>query len=167
MLGTTGASSVKLNFKKIVKKALAWSKIQILALFPSHYSDLKRPTQNRLKHTLRVAYLSYLLSKIFHQNPRLCARAGLFHDIGYSRVTPEFAKKYLFDHALAGAQLLEWENEPIPIIKAVRTHMFPFSPRPKTLFSFVIWLADKLDWIFYYTRLDRYLDRYLTQLLEL
>ena len=152
-------------FVTVIRKLLSHRYVQKLQFFSSHRVKPPTQTNNRLKHSIRIAFFAYRLSKLFFQDPKYCTRAGLLHDIGYATVTPEFARDHSFDHALAGIQLLKRTNEPTIILDATRTHMFPIGPFPKSVFSFVIWLADKLDWIIYLTKLIRFFDRYIARIL--
>jgi putative nucleotidyltransferase with HDIG domain len=159
-------SLVPNSFKKALEHLLTLPKIQKLRFFSSHNREHPNNSYNRLNHSIRIAYFAYKLSRIFHQDPSYCARAGLLHDIGYSTVSPEFTKKNYFDHAQAGYRLLSRCNEPPIIREAIRTHMFPMSPFPRTLFAFLIWLADKLDWTFYLLRFTTRLDSHIRSLLK-
>ncbi|NVM29704.1 MAG: HD domain-containing protein [Candidatus Helarchaeota archaeon] len=150
-----------------MKEVLRWPVVQKLRLFSSHQLQTPFPAHNRLQHSIRIAFLAYKLSKFFFQDPSNCTRAGLLHDIGYATVSPEFTQTHFFNHARAGFYLLTKFNEPKWVREAARTHMFPMGAFPKTILSFVIWLADKLDWIFYLTRLDSFLDRYINNILKI
>lgn len=153
-------------FREIIKELLKWPAVQKLRLYSSHHLETPTPARNRLKHSIRIAFLAYKLSNFFYQDPSNCTRAGLLHDIGYATVSPEFSQTHFFDHARAGFYFLKKFNEPKWVLEATRTHMFPMGSIPKTIFSFVIWLADKLDWILYLTRLDSFLDRYINYILK-
>lgn len=153
-------------FVQIVKSLLRKPRVQKLRIFSSHRLEDPTPTKNRLNHSIRIAYIAYKLSKLFGQDPSYCARAGMLHDIGYAAVTPEFTQTHVFDHALAGVHLLKPTKEPEMVLEAVRTHMFPIGPVPKTVFSFVIWFADKLDWILYLTHLTRFFDNHINRKLK-
>jgi len=155
------------SFKEIVHPLLKWARIQKLRFFSSHNLEDPNPLHNRLYHSIRISFLAYKLSRLFKLDPVSCTRAGLLHDIGYATVTPKFTRTHFFDHAAAGYQLLKKSNEPKQILEAVRTHMFPMSPPPRTLFAFVIWLADKLDWVFYILKLSHLLERRLQRHLKL
>jgi len=154
-------------FKKVMRQVLSLPQIQKLKYFSSHNLETPTPTNNRLKHSIRIAFLAFKISPLFFQDPSYCTRAGLLHDIGYAIVTPEFTRTHFFDHALAGFYLVKKQfHEPPQILQAIRTHMFPMSPPPKSLFALVIWLADKLDWILFILKLTPWLDRHIAAILK-
>ncbi len=157
-------STVKSSFVPIIKKLLRHPHIQKLQYFSSHRVKPPSEIYNRLKHSIRIGYFAHKLSKLFLQDQKYCIRAGLLHDIGYATVTPKFAQDHNFNHSLAGVKLLQRMNEPSIIVEAARTHMFPLGPYPQTIFSFVIWLADKLDWIIHLLKLKRFFNQYIANL---
>lgn len=61
----------------LVQDLLARPEVQRLADFTQHHYT------NRLDHSLRVSYLSYLICKRQHLDYRAAARAGLLHDLFY------------------------------------------------------------------------------------
>jgi len=153
------------SFKAQIKNMLRGYYVQKLQYHSSHRVKPPSQVENRLKHSLRVAFLASKLSKIFLQNNKYAVRAALLHDIGYTTVTPEFARNHHFDHSMRGFNLVQQKKEPSIIIEAIRTHMFPMGPHPRTLFSFLIWFVDKLDWIIHLTKLKGFFNKYIDQTL--
>lgn len=151
---------MNLRFREAIKDIILLPAVQKLRLFSSHLVKPPTPDYNRLNHSIRIAYFSFKLSKIFLQDTINCARAGLLHDIGFATVTPQFAETHSFNHAEAGARLLESMKLSQKFRESTRTHMFPLGPLPKTVFSFVIWLADKIDWFIYFLHLTRIIDHF-------
>jgi uncharacterized protein len=65
------------DYLVLIADLLATPQVQKLALYTQHhYTD-------RLQHSLRVSYYSYLIAKKQHLDYRGTARAGLLHDLFY------------------------------------------------------------------------------------
>ncbi|MCH4058170.1 HD domain-containing protein [Lapidilactobacillus gannanensis] len=65
------------EYLSIVQDLLDRPEVQKLAEYTQHHYT------NRLDHSLRVSYFSYLISKKHHLDYRATARAGLLHDLFY------------------------------------------------------------------------------------
>lgn len=65
------------EYLALVGDLLAKPEVQRLADFTQHHFS------NRLEHSIRVSYTSYLIAKKMHLDVRSTARAGLLHDLFY------------------------------------------------------------------------------------
>ncbi|WP_127848711.1 HD domain-containing protein [Lacticaseibacillus hulanensis] len=65
------------EYRALIDDLLATPEVQHLADFKQHHHS------NRLEHSLRVSYTSYLIAKKMHLDVRSTARAGLLHDLFY------------------------------------------------------------------------------------
>ncbi|MEM3512402.1 MAG: HD domain-containing protein [Candidatus Jordarchaeales archaeon] len=136
------------------------SVISHLQFYPSHSvsNHLKRAGSGRFAHSLRVGYISLLLSRLVGCSSSICARAGVLHDAGYDVEDAANVLRQLLSHAEKGARIAESIGEPRRVVEAIRTHMFPLGGPPKTVESFVVWLADKMDAVLELLGLTRLLD---------
>ncbi|MBS7288292.1 MAG: HD domain-containing protein [Candidatus Freyarchaeota archaeon] len=142
--------------------------ISHLRLYPSHsVSDhLRRAGSGRFAHSLRVGYLSFLLSRLAGCDFSVCARAGVLHDVGYDVKGVANPLRQLLSHAEKGAELARSIGEPYAVVEAIRTHMFPLGEPPRTAGSFTVWFADKVDAFFELFGLTRLLDKLILKSLE-
>ncbi len=104
----------------------------------------------RLEHCVKTAYLCWRLARVLGVDELTAVRAGLLHDVGYGirgcplcRLDP--GGHCGICHWRTGADLLAREGEGRAIVAAVRRHMFPFSPPPRTRLDWCVWWADKLE----------------------
>ena len=58
---------------------------------------------NKYEHCKRVAYLSFLMSKIFKGNTKVITKAGLLHDFFYGERTTKEENSYL-KHPMTSAK---------------------------------------------------------------
>ncbi len=65
------------EYRALIDDLLETPEVQHLADFTQHHYS------NRLEHSIRVSYTSYLIGKKMHLNVRAIARAGLLHDLFY------------------------------------------------------------------------------------
>lgn len=65
------------DYLELVADLLVKPEVQRLADFTQHHYS------NRLEHSIRVSYTSYLIAKRLHLDVRSTARAGLLHDLFY------------------------------------------------------------------------------------
>ncbi len=116
----------------------------------SKLESIKHHDSNRLKHSLRVSYYSYLIAKKLHLDCESVARGGLLHDFFIERTVnydtiKEKVKLYTVDHpgyALENAQKYFNLNE--KEANMIRSHMFPLDYHvPKYKESWVVNLVDK------------------------
>ncbi len=106
--------------------------------------DIRHHGITRLDHCLRVAYYSYLISKLIHLNYKEVTEAALLHDFFTDEVDDESMPYRLRRHASIACnnaskyfRLSEMQKD------IILTHMFPitFTP-PKYLES---WIVDFVD----------------------
>jgi len=100
---------------------------------------------NTYKHSIRVAMAAEKLACLWHEDPQAAVRAGLLHDyckVDHNKVPRIDHEWYCFYHpkdASTNAQrfgISERETE------AIRTHMFPLGPMPRTKLGWIIRIAD-------------------------
>ncbi len=87
-------------------------------------------------HLLRSARISYKLAHVLRADVKTCVRAAMIHDIDSRLGT-------LTTHGGIAAQWAAAQGELFAVCHAIETHMFPFSPRPRTREAWVVSLADK------------------------
>ena len=125
-----------------------------------HFNEIKmckHHGMNRLDHSIRVSYYSYLVAKKLHLNAVEVARGGLLHDFFVTEDLSSKKQKFsLFFHPYASLKnaseyfdLTEREKD------IIITHMFPTLPHkvPKYLESWLVSLVDKVvaTYEFYYS----------------
>ncbi|MFW5739851.1 MAG: HD domain-containing protein [Myxococcota bacterium] len=89
------------------------------------------------EHLIRSARFAYWIARAVGANPRVCARAGLLHDL-HSRLGT-----WSTHGAIAAAVADEIGEEP-EVCRAIVPHMFPLGPAPRTREGWVLAIADKL-----------------------
>ncbi len=105
---------------------------------------------DRLSHCIKTAYLAWKWAPRFGISRRPALLAGLLHDIGYGipgcplcRLDP--GGHCGVCHWRTGAKLLAEQGIRRDVVKAVKRHMFPYSPPPRTRLDVLVWLADKVE----------------------
>jgi uncharacterized protein len=102
---------------------------------------------DRLTHSIKVSYYSYLIARRFGLDYETTATAGLLHDFFITDNDKTFKEstKSLFTHAKAAANnainqfgISEKEKN------IIETHMFPINPKPsKFIEGWIVSLVDK------------------------
>ncbi|MBA3943600.1 MAG: HD domain-containing protein [Herpetosiphonaceae bacterium] len=87
-------------------------------------------------HLLRSARISYKLARVMKADIATCVRAAMIHDIDSRLGT-------LTTHGGIAARWAAAHGESYAVCHAIETHMYPFSPRPRTREAWVVSLADK------------------------
>lgn len=87
-------------------------------------------------HLLRSARISYKLARVMKADIKICVRAAMIHDIDSRLGT-------LTTHGGIAARWAAEQGESFAVCHAIETHMYPFSPRPRTREAWVVSLADK------------------------
>lgn len=117
---------------------------------------------NRLDHSLRVSYYSYLIAKKLKLSSIEVARAGLLHDFFVNEdLTEKKQKLSMFFHPYASldnaSKYFDLTDKEKDIII---THMFPSLPHkvPKYIESWLVSLVDKAvaTYEFYYSYAKNY-----------
>ncbi len=85
--------------------------------------DLHHGT-SKYEHSLRVAKLSYKLSKIFKADIRSTTRAGLLHDFFFGTRKEKPENSYLRHPVTASANAKKYFNVSNLEAEAIKTHMF-------------------------------------------
>lgn len=105
---------------------------------------------DRLSHCIKTAYLAWKWAPKLRIPRRPALLAGLLHDIGYGipgcplcRLDP--GGHCGICHWRTGAKLLAEQGVRRDVVKAVKRHMFPYSPPPRTKLDLLVWLADKIE----------------------
>ncbi|MEM2957304.1 MAG: HDIG domain-containing protein [Candidatus Jordarchaeaceae archaeon] len=155
-------------FVRVVGDLLNSEYLKKLEGYPSHNFSLvvKRSKNSRRDHCLRVGYLSFLLCKLLGGNFKVCARAGILHDLGYDRQNVHKPLEQIFGHARKGAVIVQKMGEDARIVEAIRTHMFPIGGVPKNRESFIVWFADKLDGLFEIFKLSKLIEKTLKKMIR-
>jgi len=108
---------------------------------PSH--TLAKSKGDRASHSLRVAFLSYVIARLFRADQRVCARAGLLHDVGYE--AEEGVLEATLKHSGRSVRIARGLGESWAVLKAIEGHMFPLEMPPRSLEGLIVWFSDKLD----------------------
>jgi glycyl-tRNA synthetase beta chain/uncharacterized protein len=88
-------------------------------------------------HLLRSASYAYWLAAVVHANRRVCARAGLLHDL-HSRLGTWST------HGAIAASVADEMGEDHDVCRAIVPHMYPLGPAPRTREGWVLAVADKM-----------------------
>lgn len=92
-------------------------------IFLETKKDLHHGT-SKYEHSLRVAKLSYKLSKIFKADDRVVARAGLLHDFFFGTRKEKPENSYLKHPITASENAKKYFNVSDIEAEAIKTHMF-------------------------------------------
>ncbi len=154
-------------FGKIVKDLLDSEYLKRLESYPSHRfsSKTKRGRNRRRDHCVRVGYLSFCLCKLLGGDARICARAGILHDVGYDYRYVHKPLSQIFGHPRKGAAIAKKMGEDPRVVEAIRTHMFPVGGVPRNREAFIIWMADKLDAFFEVIHLSKFIEKTLQKII--
>lgn len=149
-------------FECVVGDLLNSECLKKLEGYPSHdFSLMAGRGKNRRDHCLRVGYLSFLLCKLLGGDLKVCARAGILHDVGYDCQKVHKPLEQIFGHARKGAVIVQKMGEDERVVEAIRTHMFPMGGVPRTRESFIVWFADKLDGLFEIFKFSKLIEKTL------
>lgn len=88
-------------------------------------------------HLIRSARYAYWIGRLVGANARVCARAGLLHDL-HSRLGTWST------HGAIAAAVADEIGEDAEVCRAIVPHMFPLGPAPRTREGWVLALADKI-----------------------
>ncbi len=111
----------------------------------------------RLEHTNRVAYLSFLMSKLFKMDSQIVTRGALLHDFYTTkdlngcplREVHKIHPYVALNNSMKYYNLTEVEKN------IITSHMFPFNVEiPKFKESIIVGLADKLVATFEFVRFN-------------
>jgi len=152
-----------LIFERVVGDLLNSEYLKKLEGYPSHEFSLGKKSGRR-DHCLRVGYLSFLLCKLLGGDLKVCARAGILHDVGYDCQKVHKPLQQIFGHARKGVVIVQKMGEDSRVVEAIRTHMFPIGGVPRTRESFIVWFADKLDGLFEIFKLSKLVEKPIKKL---
>jgi uncharacterized protein len=127
------------EFRAVIADLIPHPYVRNLAFYPGH--RLTNNGSGRLLHSYSVAWLSFRMARRLGLDPRTAARAGLLHDIGYSR--EEGMLRNIFIHAERGANRARRMGEGREVWEAISRHMFPLTPPPLSRHGVLLWTADK------------------------
>lgn len=88
-------------------------------------------------HLMRSARYAYWIARVVGADARVCARAGLLHDL-HSRLGTWAT------HGAIAAAVADEIGEGPEVCRAIVPHMFPLGPAPRTKEGWVLALADKV-----------------------
>ena len=156
------------SFWSAVKDIFDHNVLDHLSSYPAHSptEHAKLEGSGRFAHSVRVGYLSFVLSKLFRCDPVVCARAGLLHDVGYDVGEAKNPLKQVVLHAGRGAALARKMGESAGVVSAIESHMFPIGSPPRTIEAVVVWLADKLDAALDLIGMSPILESFTSKILE-
>lgn len=141
------ANKEKKEFQKLIKEIIENHEFQKRKDFPHHGKE------SVYDHSLKVAYLSYIIAKKLHLDAKSAAIGGLLHDFYTTPwTTAPKAKKFKESHGFIHArQAYENANREFPEYMSVKIkdiitkHMFPLNIRPpRYAESWIVTCADKI-----------------------
>lgn len=113
--------------------------------------DIKHHNTTRLKHSLKVSYISYKIAKLLKLDYKDVARGGLLHDFYEEEIRKctkikdkvlLFSTKHPDNAVINASNNFELTEKEINIIK---THMFPVDYKiPEYAESWIVSLVDKV-----------------------
>nr|MDO8079858.1 HDIG domain-containing protein [Candidatus Freyarchaeota archaeon] len=150
-------------FEKIVEDLQNSEYLRRLEKYPSHRfsSKVKQKGNRRRDHCIRVGYLSFRLCKLLGGDARVCARAGILHDVGYDYRKIHKPLSQIFGHAKKSAAIAQKIGENPRVVEVIKTHMFPAGGVPQSREAFTVWMADKLDALFEVFHLSKLIEKNL------
>ena len=92
-----------------------------------HFLETKKDLHHgtsKYEHSLRVARLSYKLSKIFKADSKIATRAGLLHDFFFGTRKEKPENSYLRHPVTAANNAKKYFNVSDVEAEAIKTHMF-------------------------------------------
>jgi ribonucrease Y len=95
-------------------------------------------TQNVLRHSIEVAFISGMIATELGANAKLAKRAGLLHDIGKA-----LDQAVEGPHAVIGAEFARKHGESEEIVRAIGAHHHDWEP--KSLEAIIVLTADALS----------------------
>ena len=101
---------------------------------------------NRLKHSMRVSYYSYIVAKRLKLDHKSSAISGLLHDffLGEEDGTPIKFLKFQREHPkIAAKNAVNYFGISKKEINIIETHMFPFTKPSRHLEGWIISFVDK------------------------
>ncbi|MEM3526650.1 MAG: HD domain-containing protein [Candidatus Jordarchaeaceae archaeon] len=149
-----------MSYRRAVEDLRDSEYLRKLEKYPSHkFSKVKREGNRRRDHCVRVSYLSFRICKFLGGDAKVCARAGILHDIGYDYRSIHRPLSQIFRHARKGAAISLMIGENLKVVEAIETHMFPIGGAPRSREALIVWIADKLDVLFEIFRLSKIIEK--------
>lgn len=136
---STPGNGTAREFRSLIADLIPHPYVRSLAFYPGH--KLTNNGSGRLLHSYSVAWLSYRMARRLGLDPGAAARAGLLHDIGYSR--EDGMLKNILLHSQRGAHRARRMGERREVCEAISRHMFPLTPPPLSRHGVLLWTADK------------------------
>lgn len=126
------------EFFSIIDDLLRHSLVQQLDNCPQHFRF------TRLRHSMDVAYLSFVIAKLLRLNSRSVARAGVLHDL-FFHAEGQNSTSLLFSHPRIALENARQVCTLSPLEEdIILKHMFLLTPAPpKSVEGFVVTLVDK------------------------
>lgn len=122
-------------------------------------SSIKHHDSNRLDHSLKVSYYSYVVARKLHLNYKSTARGGLLHDFFIERTIDYKKAKDKIKLYTGGHPKLAVMNAKKYFIisemeeNIIRSHMFPIDiSLPKYAESWIVSSVDKIISIFEFSK---------------
>ncbi|MGQ9722770.1 MAG: HD domain-containing protein [Candidatus Jordarchaeum sp.] len=155
-------------FEKVVEDLLDSEYLKGLERYPSHRfsSKLVQEKNRRRDHCIRVGYLSFYLCKLLGGDARICARAGVLHDVGYDHQQVHKPLSQIFGHARKGATIAQRIGEHPRVVEVIKTHMYPIGGAPRSREAFIVWIADKLDAFLEILQLSKLIETKLQKIIK-
>ena len=101
----------------------------------------------RLMHSINVSYISWTIARKFGCDAKTAARAGLLHDFcvyDFRDEVPTGEMQAFYHPKVAARASKERFEVSDKEENAIRAHMFPLGPLPKSKEAWIISCADKL-----------------------
>lgn len=110
-----------------MKNKLEYNKLAENILNNEYFLELKKDNHhgtNKYDHCKRVAYISYLLAKIFRANKDEVVRVGLLHDFFFGERTHKDENSYLNHPKTSALNAKKYFSITDKEAKDIETHMF-------------------------------------------
>ncbi len=137
----------------------------------SKLENIKHHDNNRLTHSLKVSYYSYLIAKKLRLNYTETARGGLLHDFFLERTVDydniiDKVKLYTIQHPKDAVAFAKKHFEVTDMEEdMIKSHMFPLDVSvPKYLESWIVNLVDTTVSTYEFTKKFSYKLSYLTNI---
>lgn len=109
---------------------------------------------NRLKHSMRVSYYSYIVAKSLRLDYKAAAVSGLLHDFYLCDDDKGFIKYLKFQNKhpkIAAANAITYFKVSKKEKNIIETHMWPFNKPSRYLEGWIVSLVDKGTAIYEYS----------------
>lgn len=118
-------------------------------IYDKEFLKLKNYRQHhfttRYDHSIAVAEMARTFASIIHADKEKAYRAGLLHDFFfYDWHNCHLSENHIFYHPKIASENAKRFNLSNEELDAIRSHMWPLGPLPKSRIAWCITIADKI-----------------------